>query len=78
MSHERKKKEQGGRSPILGAAVLKALLSQHGEAGQDGERELYKGVLRDLDLTDEQVEEYLAEHGEEVEEAIRTHGRRGS
>jgi hypothetical protein len=38
---------------------------------------LYEGLLRDLGLTDEQVEEYLREHAEAVEVALQTHGRRG-
>ena len=65
------------KNPLLGAAVLKALLGRR--AGDDlaKAKSLYEGILRDLDLTEEQVERYLAEHGEEVEEAIRGHGRRG-
>ncbi len=76
MSSSPKKKGKGS-AQILGAAVLKALLSRHGEPGRDGELELYRGVLRDLDLTDEEVETYLSEHAEDVDEAIRAHGRRG-
>ncbi len=72
----RESKGKGGRNTILGAAVLKALLSQHGEAGRDAENELYKGVLRDLELSDEDVDTYLREHAAEVSDAIRAHGRR--
>jgi hypothetical protein len=66
------------RNPLLGAAVLKALLRRR--AGEDWKKTqaLYEGILRDLDLTDEQVEQYLAHHGAEVDDAIRGHGRRGS
>lgn len=66
------------RNPLLGAAVLKALLRRR--AGDDlvKTQALYEGILRDLDLTEEQVDRYLAEHGDEVEEAIRGHGRRGA
>jgi len=66
------------KNPILGAAVLKALLQRRKGDDQAKTQTLYEGVLRDLDLTDEQVEKYLAEHAAEVEEAIRSHGRRGS
>jgi hypothetical protein len=66
------------KNPILGAAVLKALLQRRTGDDQAKTQTLYQGVLRDLDLTDEQVEKYLAEHATEVEEAIRSHGRRGS
>jgi hypothetical protein len=68
-------KGKGGKSPLLGAAVLKALLLRNPEAGSDAERELYRGVLRDLTLTDAEVDDYLDEHGAEVEETIRAHGR---
>jgi hypothetical protein len=68
-------KRKGGKSPLLGAAVLKALLLRNPEAGSDTERELYRGVLRDLALTDAEVDDYLDEHRAEVEEAIRAHGR---
>jgi hypothetical protein len=66
------------KNPILGAAVLKALLRRRVGDDQKKTGSLYEGVLRDLDLTDQQVDEYLSEHAAEVEEAIRSHGRRGS
>jgi len=65
------------RKPILGAAVLKALLRRRAGETQGATIALYEGVLRDLGLTDGQVDEYLASHGAEVEVAIRSHGRRG-
>jgi hypothetical protein len=37
---------------------------------------LYQGVLRDLGVTEGEVEAYLQANGEAVEEAIRGHGRR--
>jgi len=66
------------RNPLLGAAVLKALLRRRRGDDVVKTKALYQGILRDLELTDEQVEKYLVEHGDEVEEAIRGHGRRGS
>ena len=66
------------RNPLLGAAVLKALLRRRDGDDWKKTQALYEGVLRDLDLSDEQVERYLTGHAEEVEEAIRGHGRRGS
>ena len=66
------------RNPLLGAAVLKALLRRRRGDDLAKTKALYQGILRDLGLTDEQVERYLIEHGEDVEEAIRGHGRRGS
>ena len=66
------------RNPLLGAAVLKALLRRRRGDDLAKAKALYQGILRDLGLTDEQVERYLVEHGHDVEEAIRGHGRRGS
>ena len=65
------------RNPLLGAAVLKALLSRRTGDGARQATALYEGVLRDLKLTNEAVEAYLAAHEDEVEQAIRSHGRRG-
>lgn len=74
----RKKGAASGKgSPLFGAAVVKAVLRKRtGEAGATST--LYESILRDLGITDTQVEEYLAAHEDEVEEAIRSHGRRGS
>jgi hypothetical protein len=80
------------RNPLLGAAVLKELLRRRSQVEPaprlasgsalpgptEGVRTLYEGVLRDLQLTDEQVEQYLSEHADEVAQAIAGHGRRGA
>jgi hypothetical protein len=73
MAGERKTR----RNALLGAAVLKALLRRR--AGDDLQKTqtLYDGILRDLLLTDAEVEAYLETHADEVEQAIRGHGRRG-
>jgi hypothetical protein len=64
------------KNPLFGAAVVKAVLRKRtGESGATSA--LYEGILRDLGVTDAQVEQYLAEHSEDVEQAIRSHGRRG-
>ena len=64
------------KNPLFGAAVVKAVLRKR--TGQGGATStLYEGILRDLGVTDADVEQYLAEHGAEVEQAIRSHGRRG-
>jgi hypothetical protein len=84
-------KDTKKRNPLLGAAVLKELLRRRSRvepagrllgggalaAPTEGVKALYEGVLRDLNLTEEQVDRYLAEHAAEVEEAIAGHGRRG-
>ena len=64
------------KNPLFGAAVVKAVLRKR---NRDAEATsvLYEGILRDLGITDREVEEYLADHEGEVEQAIRSHGRRG-
>ena len=63
-------------NPVFSAAVVKAVLRKRGDVTQS--TALYEGLLRDLGVTDEDVETYLREHADEVEEAIRSHGRRSS
>ncbi len=54
---------------------MKAVLRKRG--GVRATSELYEGILRDLGITDAEVEAYLADHAVEVEQAIKSHGRRG-
>ena len=69
-------RKSGRKNPLFGAAVVKAVLRKRtGESGATST--LYEGILRDLGVTDAQVEQFLAEHEAEVEQAIRSHGRRG-
>jgi hypothetical protein len=64
------------KNPLFGAAVVKLVLRKRtGESGASSS--LYEGILRDLGVTDADVEKFLAEHEAEVERAIRSHGRRG-
>ena len=71
--------DTGGKSarknPLFGAAVVKAVLRKRD--GVSATSALYEGILRDLGVTDDQVEAFLSAHAEEVEQAIRSHGRRG-
>ena len=62
------------KNPLLGAAVVKAVLKRQGPGATTT---LYEGLLRDLRLTDEEVERFLAEHSAEVAGALQSHGRRG-
>jgi hypothetical protein len=64
------------KDPLFGAAVVKAVLRKR-TGDPSATSELYEGILRDLHVTDEQVERFLAEHGAEIDQAIRSHGRRG-
>jgi hypothetical protein len=64
------------KNRLLGAAVVKAVLRKR-TGDPQATSTLYEGILRDLGVTDAQVETYLEEHVAEVEQAIRSHGRRG-
>lgn len=59
---------------LFSAAVLRRSFELQESRYQDGFRFVYEGVLRDLGLEASDVEEYLAAHRAEVEQAI---GRRG-
>lgn len=63
------------RDPLFGAAVLKLSFSLRGPGAIEAFRFVFEGVLRDLEITEEDVDRYLAEHREEVEAAVR--GRKG-
>lgn len=69
-------RKTGRKNPLFGAAVVKAVLRKRKGDGASTSS-LYEGILRDLGVTDKDVEKYLADHEEEVELAIRSHGRRG-
>ena len=60
---------------LFSAAVLRRSFELQETRYQEGFRFVYEGVLRDLGLEEREVDEYLAAHREEVEQAI---GRRGS
>jgi len=59
------------RDPLFGAAVLKLSFRQRGDEASEGFQRVYEGVLRDLGVSDEEVERYLVEHRDEVEQAAR-------
>lgn len=59
------------REKLWGAAVLKLSFTLRGNDGSPAYKGIYPGVLRDLDLTDEQVEAFIAENREALEKAAR-------
>lgn len=59
---------------LFSAAVVRRSFELQDAQYRDGFQFVYQGVLRDLELTDAEVEAYLREHRAEVEAAI---GRRG-
>ena len=44
------------RDPLFGAAVLKLSFRQRGDEASEGFRRVYEGVLRDLGVSDDEVE----------------------
>jgi hypothetical protein len=59
---------------LFAAAVVRRSFELQEARYQEGFRFVYEGVLRDLEVDEKDVEEYLAQHRAEVDAAI---GRRG-
>ena len=59
---------------LFSAAVVRRAFELQDGRYKEGFRFVYEGVLRDLDLEEAEVEQYLAAHRAEVEAAM---GRRG-
>lgn len=59
------------KDKLWGAAVLKMSFRIRDAEETPAFQGIYPGVLRDLGLSDEAVEQYIAEHRAEVERAAR-------
>ncbi|MDQ3264701.1 MAG: hypothetical protein M3Y59_13705 [Myxococcota bacterium] len=59
------------KNRLFGAAVVKMSFRLRGNEETPAFKAMFPGVLRDLELTDEQVEKYIAEHRDAVERAAR-------
>jgi hypothetical protein len=59
------------RDPLYGAAILKLSFLLKGKADEPGFRVVYFGTLKELGLTNSQVDAYIAEHRQRLEAAIR-------
>lgn len=66
------------KDPLFAAAVLKLTYVRRQEEQSPHFATIYQGVLRDLKLTDEEVDAYLEKNRARVEEALTGPGRRGS
>jgi hypothetical protein len=55
---------------LFSAAVVRRSFELQEGRYQEGFRFVYEGVLRDLGLTERDVDEYLSAHRAEVDEAI--------
>lgn len=56
---------------LFGAAVLKASFALRGQLDAPAFKGVFPGVLRDLGLTDAEVDAYIEQHRETVETAAR-------
>ncbi|MGZ6028666.1 MAG: hypothetical protein ACXWK5_04525 [Myxococcaceae bacterium] len=68
MAREKTKAEK-----LFSAAVLRRSFALRGGEHEEGFRFVYEGVLRDLELGEAEVDEYLGKHLAEVDEAIGRH-----
>ena len=59
------------REKLFGAAVLKLSFLLRGAEDSPAFRGIYPGVLRDLDLTDADVDAFIAENRRAVEKAAK-------
>ena len=59
------------KDKLWGAAVLKMSFVLRGDEGSPAFKAIYPGVLRDLELTDEDVDKYIGENRALVEKAAR-------
>ena len=64
--------------PVFGAAVLKLSFMLNGMIDQPGFRVVYFGTLKELNLSDEQVTDYLNAHRAELEAHIKKGQRKSS
>ena len=63
-------REKTRAEKLFSAAVLRLSFELQDADYRQGFRFVYEGVLRDLQLAERDVEEYLAAHRAEVEKAI--------
>lgn len=63
-------REKTREEKLFAAAVLRRSFELQDEQYRQGFRFVYEGVLRDLGLEEQDVEQFLAAHREEVETVI--------
>ena len=63
------------KDPLFSAAVVKVSMIRKGLGDSPGFRVVYMGMLKDLGVTDDAVNTYIAEHREALERHIAASGR---
>ena len=58
------------QDPLFSAAILKLSMAKQGMISEPGFRVVYAGTLRDLGVTDSEVDAYISEHKEQLEDHI--------
>ena len=66
-------KAKSMRDKLFGAAVLKMSFRLRGDESSPAFLGVYPGVLRDLEIGDEEVERYIDDNRDAVERAARGH-----
>ena len=61
-----------GKDPLFGAAILKLTFIIKELQNTPGFTFIYKSALRELGVTDEQVDRYIEEHRDSLEAHIKT------
>jgi len=64
------------KDPLFGAAILKLTFTLKNMTDEPGFRVVYYGTLKELGLTDSQVDRYIEEHRETLEAHIRAHNQK--
>jgi len=64
-------KEKTQEEKLFGAAVLKASFALRGQVDSSAFKSIYPGVLRDLGLSDEEVDAFIEANRQRVEAAAR-------
>jgi hypothetical protein len=62
------------KNPLFGVAVLKLSFIMKKMVNHPGFRVVYFGTLKELSLTDSQVDQYIGEHREDLEKHIKQTG----
>ena len=58
------------RDPLFSAAILKLSMAKRGMISEPGFRVVYAGTLKELGVTDSEVNAYISKHRERLESHI--------
>lgn len=61
-------------NPVEGAALVRLTFSARGELDEPNFKAIYRGVLKDLGVTDDEVQAYISRHKDRLVEKLRELG----